>query len=172
MLLAGFGHGGAMSGWHPTSSVLFAAGMKHLRHQLSLTQADLAERAGLSFPTINQLELARRSPDMQTLEKIAHALGTDVVSVILEGKLVSRPNPTMAREFVATRLEALRFRKGWSIRTLAANSSISPSYLSSVLRCDQSITIDKLYSLCWALEVGFVDFFLLDEKKSIEPPNE
>lgn len=55
-----------------------------LRKMRGLSQAELAERAGLSQPSIGAIEAGRKSPTLRTLEKIASALGISVSDLLEE----------------------------------------------------------------------------------------
>ncbi|MDR1506950.1 MAG: helix-turn-helix transcriptional regulator [Treponema sp.] len=56
---------------------LLAYNMKEKRHNLGLSQARLAERADLSTQYIAMIELKRKFPSPEMLEKIAAALEID-----------------------------------------------------------------------------------------------
>jgi transcriptional regulator with XRE-family HTH domain len=56
---------------------LLAFNMKENRGRLRISQAKLAERAGLSTQYIAMIELARKFPAPEMLEKIANALEID-----------------------------------------------------------------------------------------------
>jgi transcriptional regulator with XRE-family HTH domain len=45
------------------------------RTRRGLTQEELAHRAGLDYSYINQIENGRRNPSVQTIDRIARALG-------------------------------------------------------------------------------------------------
>ena len=47
---------------------------KRRRHEMGLSQQDLANRAGLSLQTINQIERGRHRPRPRTLVTLAQAL--------------------------------------------------------------------------------------------------
>ena len=47
------------------------------REQHFLTQAELAEKSGVSIPTINSLEHGKTGANLVTLRKLAEALGID-----------------------------------------------------------------------------------------------
>lgn len=53
--------------------------VRRLREIAHLTQAELAERAGTSQPTIAAYEAGRKSPTLRTMDRLAHAAGQDVV---------------------------------------------------------------------------------------------
>jgi DNA-binding XRE family transcriptional regulator len=52
--------------------------VRRLRQQAGLTQATLAERAGLARPNLARVEAGRYRPSLETLERIARALGQPV----------------------------------------------------------------------------------------------
>jgi len=49
--------------------------LRELRERKILSQAMLAERAGLTVATISRLEKGRHRPAFQTIHKLAKALG-------------------------------------------------------------------------------------------------
>ena len=51
--------------------------LRELRDRASLSQMELAERAGVSRATIADLELAKRKPQPKTRRKLAAALGVE-----------------------------------------------------------------------------------------------
>jgi transcriptional regulator with XRE-family HTH domain len=55
--------------------------VKRLRQAKGWTQEQLAVYAGSSQPTVNLLEAGKRNPSASTLEKLARALGVEVVDL-------------------------------------------------------------------------------------------
>lgn len=56
--------------------------LKRLRHAAGYTQADLAERAGLSETALNQLETGRtQEARISTVRKLAKALGAQITDI-------------------------------------------------------------------------------------------
>ncbi len=51
--------------------------LRGLRDRASLSQKELAERAGVSRATIAELELGKRKPHPKTRRKLAEALGVE-----------------------------------------------------------------------------------------------
>ena len=65
------------------SELLFEARqIRYLRKQAGLTQADLAKRAGMARPNLTRLEAGRCRPALETLERIARALGQPVSRLV------------------------------------------------------------------------------------------
>ena len=52
--------------------------VKDLRTSVKMTQAELANHAGTSQPTIAAYEAGRKSPTLRTLTRLAHSVGRDV----------------------------------------------------------------------------------------------
>jgi transcriptional regulator with XRE-family HTH domain len=59
----------------PTEKGFFAERLRTLREQAGLSQATLAERAGIGVSTLRQFEYGRREPTYGTLVKLAVGLG-------------------------------------------------------------------------------------------------
>ncbi len=53
--------------------------VKDLRRAAEVTQAELAEAAGTSQPTVAAYESGRTSPTLRTVERLARSLGRDLV---------------------------------------------------------------------------------------------
>ncbi len=68
---------------HESWLIWISQKLKSLREERSLTQAELARRAGLLQSHISRLEAGRHSPSMKTLQKLADALKIDVNSLSL-----------------------------------------------------------------------------------------
>lgn len=64
-----------------------------------------------------------------------------------------------ARELVAKRVRELRQDKGWSQEELAAASGLHRTYIGTVERAEQSITVDNVDKLANALGVAVSDLF-------------
>ncbi|MYE32126.1 MAG: helix-turn-helix transcriptional regulator [Chloroflexi bacterium] len=61
------------------------------RHELNLTQAQLAERMGPTQNTISRLESGESNPRLDTLVRAAHALGRDLTIEFVESGSGSNP---------------------------------------------------------------------------------
>ena len=66
--------------------------IREARRQAAITQAELAEKSGISEDSINKLEGGRHSPRPTTLRKLAAALGVDV-GELMPGPARPRPQP-------------------------------------------------------------------------------
>lgn len=65
----------------------FGVRLFQLRSNAGMTQAELAEKANLSIDTISRIERGERAPSFESLERIAGALGADLVQIVnFEGR--------------------------------------------------------------------------------------
>ena len=55
-----------------------------LRHRASISQEDLAEKAGVHRTYVSQIERAQKCPTLQILNKIANALNMPISEIIKE----------------------------------------------------------------------------------------
>jgi DNA-binding XRE family transcriptional regulator len=53
----------------------FSVQLKRIREEKGLTQAELAEKSGVSAAAVASLEQGLRSPTLDTVRRVAHALG-------------------------------------------------------------------------------------------------
>lgn len=53
--------------------------LKDRRTQLKISQADLAEMAGVSLATVKDIEREKGNPSIQTIEKLLNVLGLEIV---------------------------------------------------------------------------------------------
>ena len=52
--------------------------IREIRKARGLTQKELGEKAGIAEPTIRRYELGKLNPKIETVKKIADALGVDM----------------------------------------------------------------------------------------------
>ena len=55
--------------------------LREIRLSQTLSQRDLAKKAGVAPKTIVDLELGRQEPQLRTIRRLAEALGVNVVDV-------------------------------------------------------------------------------------------
>ncbi len=60
----------------------FASNVRRLRSKKRLSQKALADRVGISVSYVSMLERGQRSPPLETIEKMARALGTSPASLL------------------------------------------------------------------------------------------
>jgi ribosome-binding protein aMBF1 (putative translation factor) len=61
------------------TSIMAGSAVRAARRRAGVSQAELAARSGTSQPSIARLEKGQVSPTVITLDRIARALGTDLV---------------------------------------------------------------------------------------------
>jgi len=61
------------------TSIMAGSAVRAARRRAGVSQAELAARSGTSQPAIARLEKGQVSPTVITLDRIARALGTDLV---------------------------------------------------------------------------------------------
>lgn len=57
--------------------------LRELRQQAGLTQPELGERAHMAAAEISKIENGRRTPTLETLERLTRALGVAVQDVVM-----------------------------------------------------------------------------------------
>lgn len=67
------------------------AAIKALREERNLTQAELAERIGVSNKTVSKWETAKGLPDISLLQPLAQALGISVIE-LMNGEHITNRN--------------------------------------------------------------------------------
>ena len=68
-----------------------SAAIKQLREKRNLTQAELAEKIGVSNKTISKWETAKGLPDISLLQPLAQALGISVIE-LMNGEHITNKN--------------------------------------------------------------------------------
>ncbi|MBN1653778.1 MAG: helix-turn-helix transcriptional regulator [Deltaproteobacteria bacterium] len=63
---------------------ILAARLKSLRQAAGLTQAELARRTGIHRPNIARVEAGRHTPSLETLTRLAAAIGVTPTSLFLD----------------------------------------------------------------------------------------
>ena len=66
--------------------------IKAARKQRGMTQRELAQKVGISVNSLSRYETGERQPNIETLSKIAEALGVDPVEITY-GKQEKEPEP-------------------------------------------------------------------------------
>lgn len=70
---------------------LFSDNIKRLRSEKGFTQQQLADMAGITITALRGYENLRRAPPMETMGKIAQALGVTVADLFETGEVI-KPN--------------------------------------------------------------------------------
>ena len=67
------------------------AAIKALREKRGMTQAELAEKIGVSSKTVSKWETAKGLPDISLLQPLAQALGVSVIE-LMNGEIITNRN--------------------------------------------------------------------------------
>lgn len=78
------------------TSIMVGSAVRAARRRAGVSQVELAQRTGTSQPSIARLERGQVSPTVITLDRIARALGTDLV-IDFEPQPVTRPSTVPPR---------------------------------------------------------------------------
>ena len=65
--------------------VILGANLRRARQRAGLTQAELAQRAGLAQPAISLIEAGQANPTVQTIQQLADALGCPLAELLKAG---------------------------------------------------------------------------------------
>ena len=65
----------------------------------------------------------------------------------------------VARELLAKRIRELRAERGWSQDDLAAESGLHRTYIGTIERAEQSVTVDSIEKIAKALKVPIKELF-------------
>jgi len=85
-LAVGFAHGADTVPAHDDIAIngeKLGARLRELRLAAGLTQAELARRTGIHRPNIARVEAGRHTPSLETLARIANAIGVSTTHVLV-----------------------------------------------------------------------------------------
>jgi len=68
----------------PVDGPRLGARLRSLRKQAGLTQAELARRTGIHRPNIARVEAGRHTPSLETLTRLANAIGVSATQVLVD----------------------------------------------------------------------------------------
>lgn len=77
-------NGSAMHGLAQLDGIALGARLRKLRTAAGLTQAELARRTGIHRPNIARVEAGRHTPSLETLGRLAAAIGVSAMQVLSE----------------------------------------------------------------------------------------
>lgn len=119
------------------------AKIKRFRKERGLTQGDLADRSGVAFRSIQDIELGKRTPRADTIEMLAQALGVSpnklLGEVIPSGATLSAsaiPGPLTPADCAAVLLQLAEVspeRRAFVLGVLFDDASIVPDSLAGDL---------------------------------------
>src|SRR3989304_4166242 len=65
---------------------IFANQVRSVRRSLNLTQEEVAEKAGIAYKYLGEIERQKANPTLQVMEKLALALERDLVELLILAK--------------------------------------------------------------------------------------
>jgi transcriptional regulator with XRE-family HTH domain len=137
-----------------------ANNIKTLRMSLNLNQEELAKMAGLERTNISRLEKGAANPTIETLEKLAKALGS-TVNQLLDPKLEEDPGA------IADNLEAIAHEKGMSQKQVAYKSGLGLDSIAGFFSGEKKPSVESTKALSRALNVNPID--ILTPRPSSHP---
>ena len=75
----------------PMNTYVTGTTIKQLREERNMTQADLADRIGVSSKTVSKWETAKGLPDISLLQPLAQALGISIIE-LMNGEHITNQN--------------------------------------------------------------------------------
>ena len=61
---------------------VFGSNVRRLRQERGMSLEALAQEVGLAYSYMGQIERAQRNPTLEIMERIAQAMGTDVLDLL------------------------------------------------------------------------------------------
>ncbi len=136
--------------------------IRNYREAAGLTQSELAARIGTTPQNISQYERGLRNPKLETVQRIAGALGLDA-SLLLDPDSAAALRETASSHIPATfparltaRMAELQLRQVDLLEKISrcCNIKVSKSHLSQYVAGKVTPGSEKLYALSLALEVN------------------
>lgn len=84
-------------------ATIISENIKTLRKQLGWSQELLAEKTGVSAPYITQIEVGKRTPSLDMVEKLASALGVEY-KILFETRIENVQSPDFSKHILETKL--------------------------------------------------------------------
>jgi transcriptional regulator with XRE-family HTH domain len=120
--------------------------IRELRQKRNLTLQALAEKAGLSVSYLSEIELGKKQPSLETIDKLSQAL-----NVSREGLISGENNLTNLK--LSEKVSLLRNKRNLSLSELAEKVGISASYLCQIESGKVMPALATLKNIASALDV-------------------
>lgn len=75
--------------------LVLGSNIRKYRKNFGWTQADLAEKSGISVPFMTQIELGRKSASLEVVQNIASALNVSYEQLFGENNTISEKQPNL-----------------------------------------------------------------------------
>ena len=119
--------------------------IRDLRQKRNMTLQELAHRAGLSISYLSEIELGKKQPSLETIDKISQAL-----NISREGLISTSGSGTVG---LGGKIALLRQEKNLSLAELSEKVGISASYLCQIENGKVMPALSTLKSIAQALDV-------------------
>ncbi len=124
------------------------ANIRNIRKEKGLSQVEVSQKAGIAVNSLRLYEADKRHPNLETLEKIADALGVSVMEFL--------PKPSKRKEQQGKRLYEARTLKGMTIEELAEKTQIPVETLRNYENGTEIPHFSQIYKICEALDLDYV----------------
>lgn len=85
-------------------SEILSRNIKFARKRQGLSQAKLAELVGISVPFVGEIEIGRKTPSLETLEKLSRALRLEPYELLRDLEVGTEFGNAMVREEIAHKI--------------------------------------------------------------------
>lgn len=123
--------------------------IRQLRQKRNMTLQDLAKCSGLSVSYLSEIELGKKQPSLETIEKLSQAL-----NISREGLISGSRSGTVG---LGDKIALLRQEKDLSLSELAEKVGISSSYLCQIENGKAMPALSTLKDIAAALDVRTED---------------
>lgn len=129
--------------------------IRAMRKSFGFTQADYAQKAGISLSSLKRYEANERQPTMAVLDKLAHALGMTTPEFLWK-----QASPSTQTNHVAGQtLRNLREKKGLTLQETSLLTGLSEHTLSAYESGNKALRVRTLQVFADAFDVPPADLF-------------
>jgi len=138
-----------------------AGRLRQLRLAKGWTQTRWSEESGIDVATISRYEKGDSTPNVDTLDRLARALGLDLADFVRH----EQPRPTVTPPFLellGARIRARRTAAHLSVSQLALQAEVDARSISRFESGEMSPTLPTLARLANALRLELAELLTLD----------
>ena len=140
-----------------SSISIIGRGIKKLRKQLRLTQDNLSEMSGVNLSTILKIERFRTNPNINTLDKIAKALGTTLGGLLAAGHFPLSEITNEIKKVFGKTVKLKRFEIGYNRRQLGEKAGFVQQYIGTIENGVNIPSLTNIIKIAAALECSTFD---------------
>ncbi|MGU7785034.1 helix-turn-helix domain-containing protein [Burkholderia sp. PU8-34] len=142
-------------GNEPTANDKFAARLREMRTEQSMSREMLAEKASISRNTLYLVEEGKTNVRLLTIRKLASALDVHPSAFFDDGdRSLNGCSPDDFTLLVSTNIKALRQKHGWSQNELSKRSQLPKGYVSQIERRHPDLTLPVMENIAASLGVS------------------